>query len=424
MPSRPESSGIGPGAMIDGKFRVERVLGMGGMGLVVEATHLALQRRVALKFLRPNRSDAEAIERILREARAAARLRSVHVARVLDVARAVAPSPGAGLPYIVMEHLAGRVLAAIVRGNGPLPIADAAGFVLQACEAIAEAHAHGIVHRDLKPENLFLTTRVDGRPLIKVLDFGISKLTPLDGAAGEALALTRTADLIGSPSYMSPEQLRHARNVDARTDQWSLGVILFELLTGKLPFPASTIMELCSRVLESEPPPIASLRADVPPALAAAIARCLQKDPASRFASVADLAAVLEPFAAGAERGAAEHIRQIMAGAAPRGRVEPSGGDRFGATDVAWAETQFGISVRRRPRRWIAALVVAAIALVALASLVRHRLMDAPMRAASSEAEPAAPSAPVAPRAPGLAPHRPIVPGLTSAPDAADASSP
>jgi hypothetical protein len=391
---------IAPGTLIDGKYRVERVLGMGGMGLVVAAVHVALDRRVALKFLRASAGDtgdAASIERMLREARAVARLRSEHVARVIDVvSRAAHPSRAATTPpYIVMEYLQGEDLAARLRASGRLSVGDASAFVLQACEAIAEAHAGGIVHRDLKPANLFLTTRVDGQPLVKVLDFGISKLT--GPASAPALSLTRTADLIGTPLYMAPEQLRHARSVDPRTDQWSLGVILFELLTGVLPFPATSLMDLCARVLESDPPPVRSVRADVPAPLAEAIARCLRRDPAERFASVADLAAALEPFAAGAERGAAARIRAIAHGraatvldasgapasvpaatplGAPAALLAAIASDR---TDAAWGQTAAPTASRRLKRSARMALQagVALTLLVAAVLIVLARLRGA-----------------------------------------------
>jgi hypothetical protein len=394
----PGAPAIAPGALIDGKYRVERVLGMGGMGLVVAAVHVALDRRVALKFLRASAGDTgdvASIERMLREARAVARLRSEHVARVIDV---VSRPPGDATtpPYIVMEYLQGEDLAARLRASGRLSVGDASAFVLQACEAIAEAHAGGIVHRDLKPANLFLTTRVDGQPLVKVLDFGISKLT--GPASPAALSLTRTADLIGTPLYMAPEQLRHARSVDPRTDQWSLGVILFELLTGALPFPATSLMDLCARVLESDPPLVQSVRADVPAPLAEAVARCLRRDPAARFASVADLAAALEPFAVGAECGAAARIRAIAHGraatlvdpaaahvsvpgvpapGAPAAVLAAMGTER---TDAAWGQTA-GPAVTRRLKRTTrfalqAGVALALLAAAALILLARLRAAD------------------------------------------------
>ncbi len=298
------------------------------MGVVVAAKHLQLEQQVAIKFVLPHAvGDAEAMERFAREARAAVKLRSEHVARVLDVGTL----PG-GAPYMVMEYLAGRDLGDMIETTGPLSPTDAVDFVLQACEAIAEAHANGIVHRDLKPRNLFVTHAVDGKPLVKVLDFGISKQTAL-GSSQKELSLTRTASVMGSPNYMSPEQLRSSKSVDSRTDIWALGVILFEVLTTRVPFEAETVTQLTAMVLQDTPRPVNELRADVPRGLAAVIARCLEKDPAMRFATVADLAHALEPF--GSTRGVALRISQVT-GAAPArcrtlarrssGRVAVTGG--------------------------------------------------------------------------------------------------
>ncbi|MFS8068038.1 MAG: serine/threonine-protein kinase, partial [Byssovorax sp.] len=213
--------GNASGELIAGKYRVDRVLGAGGMGTVFAATHVVLGQRVAIKRMHPERIGRHnAGPRFLREARAAARLRSQHVARVIDVG--VLED---GAPFIVMEHLDGEDLAALVDRRGALPVAEAVEYVLQAAEAIAEAHAAGIVHRDLKPENLFLSFDLAGAPCIKVLDFGISKLL------GDELALTRAAVAVGTPLYMSPEQMVSSRDVDSRTDLWSLGVVLYELVT-------------------------------------------------------------------------------------------------------------------------------------------------------------------------------------------------
>ena len=209
---------VRPGDVLAGKYRVDRVLGVGGMGVVVAATHLQLQQRVALKFmLDAGLAQPTQVERFGREARAAVRLRSDHVARVLDVG-----TLETGSPYIVMEYLDGSDIGSVLEQRGAMPVDMAVDCVLQACDAVAEAHALGIVHRDLKPRNLFLTTRNDGRALVKVLDFGISKHT-----TGSDLSLTRTTEIMGSPSYMSPEQFRSAKLVDERTDIWALGAILY-----------------------------------------------------------------------------------------------------------------------------------------------------------------------------------------------------
>ncbi len=299
----PGTAPVREGDVLAGKYCVERVLGVGGMGVVVAARHVQLGQKVALKFLLPAAlTNAGVVARFDQEARAAARLRSQHVARTLDVG-----TMENGAPYIVMEHLEGCDLADLVQKRGPLRIDEAADYLLQICEAIAEAHGLGIIHRDLKPRNLFVTTGVDGRPLLKVLDFGISKVVAEEGSG--ALSLTRTTEVIGSPNYMPPEQLRSARMVDARSDIWSLGVVLFEMLTGTVPFDAETLPQLCSMVIQDPPRPLAQLRPEVPAGLVAIVERCLQKDPAWRFQNVAELAAALEPFVMAADSRTARIVR-------------------------------------------------------------------------------------------------------------------
>jgi serine/threonine protein kinase len=297
------------GQVLAGKFRIERVLGQGGMGVVVAATHLQLDERVALKFLLPDAlSNPEAVERFAREARAAVKIKSEHVARVSDVG-----TLESGSPYMVMEYLEGQDLAGFVHSTGAMAVPLAVEFVLQACEAIGEAHALGIVHRDLKPANLFVTRRVDGSPCIKVLDFGISKLTAPGGGAD--LGMTKTSTVMGSPLYMSPEQMSSTRNVDMRTDIWALGVILYEILTGRVPFEAETMPQLCGMILQDPPRPLRDLRPDLPDALQAVIFRCLEKSRERRFANVADLAAALAPFGAPSAQRSADRISRVLGAA-------------------------------------------------------------------------------------------------------------
>ena len=271
--------------LIDGKYRVEAVLGAGGMGVVVAASHVHLGTTVAIKTLRPEAAiQPEMARRFLREARAASRLRSNHVCRALDVGQM--PT---GEPYIVMEMLHGRDLASQVQAQGPLSVAEASAYVLQACEAVAEAHSLGMVHRDLKPANLMLTRRSDGSPHVKVLDFGIATSATGDIDGG----LTRSDVAMGSPGYMSPEQLRSAKSVDARSDIWSLGVTLYELVTGMVPFCGDSVSSIAIAVVTEEPAPLTG----VPAGFAAVVKRCLRKTASERFASIAELAAALAPFA-------------------------------------------------------------------------------------------------------------------------------
>ncbi|MFZ5896537.1 MAG: serine/threonine protein kinase [Myxococcota bacterium] len=293
-----------PDDVIAGRYRIVRVLGAGGMGVVVAARHQDLDTLVAIKMLRPEvLSNRDVVARFAAEAKAAVRIKSEHVARVTDVG--ALPD---GAPYMVMEYLEGSDLAALVEQSGPLPIEDAVDYVLQACEALTEAHCLGIVHRDLKPGNLFLTRRADGSEIVKVLDFGISKSA--DGA-GASASLTGTGAILGSPTYMSPEQLSSSKTVDRRTDIWALGVILHQIISGQLPFRADTLPELFMAIVQNQPPPLRSLRPDVPPGLAAVVLRCLEKDRTRRFENVGELAVALAPFAPPRSRICVERILRM-----------------------------------------------------------------------------------------------------------------
>lgn len=275
---------IALGDLVDAKYRVESVIGMGGAGVVVRARHDKLGRPVAIKFLRPELlGQPQLVHRFEREARAAARLESEHVVDVLDVGRL--PS---GEPYIVMELLEGSDLAAYLASRGRLELAEALELFREICEGIAEAHAAGVVHRDLKPQNVFLVHRRDGRRVVKVLDFGVSKV------AGDVhLALTGASELIGTPTYMAPEQLLASRDAGVAADVWALGILLYEMLVGQVPFQAGSLPELYVRILRAVPTPLAQLRPDVPPAVAAIVDQCLAKDLSQRIASVEALADAL-----------------------------------------------------------------------------------------------------------------------------------
>jgi eukaryotic-like serine/threonine-protein kinase len=279
-----------PGERIAGKYQIERVIGTGGVGMVVAARHLILGQTVALKFLLPGAAhDKNDVRRFEREAQSAVQLKNEHVCRVYDVGELED-----GSPFIVLEYLEGQDLAHVLRSSGPLPIVEAVGHLLQVCEAVAEAHSLGMVHRDLKPSNFFLTYRHDGLPLVKVLDFGIAKYKI--ELEQQDVSLTQTRALLGSPVYMSPEQVRSARSVDSRSDIWSLGVCLFELLTDTVPFGGETVTGVAAAVATDPVPPIARHRPDVPEGLAHVIERCLAKHPEDRYQSVADLAEALAPF--------------------------------------------------------------------------------------------------------------------------------
>ncbi len=301
------------GDVIAGKYRLDRVVGAGGMGMVFAATHMELDRLVAVKFVHSTYcQNPEVIARFVREARAVVRIESEHVAKVIDVGHTAGDTP-----YMVMEYLDGEDLSSLLK-FGPIAIPDAVDYVVQACAAMQEAHEMGIVHRDLKPANLFLTHRRDRTPLIKVLDFGISKLN--DPEPNQA-ALTNPAMLMGSPAYMSPEQLTNPREVDPRTDLWSLGVILFELLAGRPAFQAQSLPLLMTAIMQQQPDSLIQLRPDVPPGLASVVARCLEKSVSARFQAVSELVAALLPFAPRRSHWNIERIAKSVGGASVRGAM-------------------------------------------------------------------------------------------------------
>jgi hypothetical protein len=314
------------GDVVAGKYRIESVIGTGGMGVVLGAHDTSLGRRVAIKFLAPHKArNDDANARFVREARAAASIQSEHVVRVFEVG--TLPT---GASYIVMEHLAGGDLAQILGSRGALPIDEAVDYLLEACEAIGEAHNRGIVHRDLKPQNLFVTHTPDGSSCVKVLDFGISKAID-----EEAPSLTATDAVMGTPLYMSPEQVRSLKSVDIRSDVWALGAILFELVTASPIYEAASVTALCAMIAMDPPTPLRARRSDAPPELEAVILRCLHKDPNGRYADVAALAEALAPFASERGRASAARVVRVVRGgqAPPAGASSPNvGGDSHAPT--------------------------------------------------------------------------------------------
>jgi len=298
------------------------------MGTVYAAHHELLDQRVALKVLfEEEMRDEEATARFLREARSVARLQSEHVARVMDI-----DTLDTGVPFIVMEYLEGSDLGQILQHNHVFSTQAVVDYGLQALEAIAQAHAQGIIHRDIKPSNLFLATVPDGSRIIKVLDFGISKPT-----FEQTMTLTSSRAVLGSPAYMSPEQVRSPRTVDARTDIWSIGVVLYELLTTRMPFDGEQVGELFAAILEREPPSLRRSRPDVAEGLERVIAKCLAKKREDRYLDVAELAMALAPYATGGQVRSIDRITSTLVrgsrlSAAPRPygsgpRLPPSNGD-------------------------------------------------------------------------------------------------
>lgn len=295
------------GRVISGRFRVEHVIGIGSMGIVLAARHLELDERVALKFIRAEMQRVPGVlSRFAREAKAAASIKSEHIAQVFDVGTA----EGIG-PYIVMEYLEGRDLAAVLELEGRLSIRRAVHYAMQACEALAVAHSGGITHRDIKPENLFLTRQGD-LECVKLLDFGISKAALTGKVFDNELSSADNACLLGTPLYMSPEQIRATSELDHRTDIWSLGAVLYELITGHSAFVADSVRKVWTRILETTPTPLAAYCPELSPALQAVLDRCLEKDPARRFQTVAELADALLPFAPTRARLYAQRASSIL----------------------------------------------------------------------------------------------------------------
>jgi len=403
------------GSVLAGKYRVTRILGEGGMGIVVEAIHLQLDDRVAIKFLRSEALGSQQIvARFAREARAAIRIKSEHVARVIDVGVL-----DDGAPYMVMEYLEGRDLEAELARTGPLPLDYAVDLVLQACEALAEAHSLGIVHRDLKPANLFLTQRADGSALLKVLDFGISKTRSVDGRSADP-SLTQTSAMLGSPMYMAPEQMSSAANVDARTDVWALGTILFELLTGTPPFTGDTIEQLAVRISRGDHLRVESFRDDIPGDAIAVITRCLQTDAAQRFADLAEFSQALAPFGSSIAAMSIERIRRVVQGNRAELRSTPASSMRttprmtpresHTPDQVAMLPTQVQAPQSSSTRKLFVGIGLAAtVGVILFLSLRRDPQVSQPSQLAASESavaeapvastNPAPASAPVAPSA-------------------------
>jgi serine/threonine-protein kinase len=309
LPTLPREEDVKAGEILAGKYRVERVMGAGGMGVVVQVTHVENGGRFALKFLRPSVArDPSAAARFLREAKAGGRIDSPHVVTIVDVGELAS-----GSPFLVMEYLEGTSLDKRLVGGVRLPLTEACNLALQAAEGLAAAHAMGVVHRDIKPANLFLKVGPDGSEVLKIVDFGISKILDPDSPA--APHLTRTQTSIGSPLYMSPEQMRSARTADFRTDQWSLGVVLYRMATGHLPFDGRSLPRLCVQVLEASFIPVATRCPDLPAAFAAVVERCLGRLPGDRYTDIAALAEALVPFAGPDGSSRAERCRAILTAA-------------------------------------------------------------------------------------------------------------
>jgi len=293
------------GTILDGKFQIEQALASGAAGDVYEAIHLTLGSRVAVKVLRSGASSTSEVRRLrfLREARLAAGIQSEHVVRVFDFA-----AHENGPTYLVMELLQGETLANRIRRTGRLPIAEAVDYVVQAATPLAVLHESGVIHRDVKPSNLFLARDSDGKERIKLLDFGVAAfLFPI---GDQEISLTLNRAMLGTPRYMAPEQVRSSGLVDARADVWALGVTLYELLAGRPPFDAKSVLAVLKQIERKVPAPLRKQRAAVPPKLAAVVHGCLAKDRERRPANARALLEALEPL-----RETLAHLEEERAGA-------------------------------------------------------------------------------------------------------------
>lgn len=427
---------VKPGEVIGGKFRVERILGAGGMGVVVEARDIDLDDRVAIKLLLPAALERpDIVARFRREARAAVKIKSEHIARVIDVG-----SLDDGAPFIVMEYLEGYDLSKPLRNNGRLTIPVAVDYVLQACEALAEAHVLGIVHRDIKPPNLFLTLQADGSPCIKVLDFGISKViggldTP-DGVEVPEATLTQTSVVLGSPRYMAPEQISKPKSVDARADIWGIGTTFYRLVTGVAPYEGNTLPEIFAAILMTPegPPPIHQHVPTAPVELDAVIRRCMRVNPAERWANIGDLAAALAPFGTPAATWSATRIRGILDSAGimpsmppPSISVSssvslPSPASTSGASMANTLETSLsgnaGVPARSPAVYILGTLGVVALLLAGVAFFMKdaNHSNNVPTPAASATTPAPTTSAPPSVTVAEIASQAPVVPSASTSP--------
>ena len=409
------------GAVLANRYRVERVLGQGGMGVVVKAMHLQLRQPVAMKFLLPEvLGNPQIVQRFLREAQAAVRLKSEHVARVIDVG-----SLESGAPYMVLEYLDGSDLSNFSRGQ--LSIGGIVDLLLQACEALAEAHSLGIVHRDVKPANFFITRGADGAPMLKVLDFGISKTPVTDGGN-----LTATHGVMGTPAYMSPEQMRSSRDVDHRSDIWAMGVVLYELFQGAPPFASDTFSSMVIKVVTE---PLAPMTISLPGDLAAVAYRCLEKNPALRFQNVAELARALAPYAQTETQASisVQRTRSIVGLEVHRSAPEPRPAWRATPpstlSGAAGAETTPPTSGRRWPLLTglgvLAGAVVLTVAILSAGRSGDGAKLDG--RTPAARADIAVPPLPVAvtpAAAPSAAPPPAVAPSAAPPPAATPSAAP
>ena len=405
---------LSPGELVDGRYRIESYLGGGGMASVYRATHIVLEQPVAIKVVSAQIRELPGMaQRFLREARAATQLKSEHVARVSDVG--TMPD---GAPYMVMEYLDGRDLDAVVESSDELSVEDAVDYVLQACEALAEVHGLGIVHRDLKPANLFLTKGADGLACVKLIDFGISRTdSPL--SPREASSLTHPDTVMGSPRYMSPEQMESATKADSRSDIYGIGAVLYELLTKKAPHEGETFLDIYAAATLGPPVSPSAIRPAVPTELDEVILRCLEIDPAKRWVDAAELAFALAQFGPEGSLARADAIARILDAARTRGR-EATGTEEHVSDDEGSrvrrrvSPSAHALRMRRKRRSFIA---VAVLAFGGLAYGGRALYTEGHASGVATATATVAPTAPVAPT-------DTVTPTTTAAPTAARVLTP
>jgi eukaryotic-like serine/threonine-protein kinase len=334
-PSPPPESRATPYALAIGdvvaeRYRIESVLGAGGMGIVFKAQHLGLGTHVAIKVIRPDIAQNSSLwRRFSREARALAALHNQHVVRVHDAG--TLPS---GLRYLVMELLVGTDLRRTLQEGGPLPVTRAVDYVLQVCSALGDAHRLNIIHRDIKPENIFIARFRAGEPAVKLLDFGVARFLDDRGQ------LTVPGRGVGSPRYLSPEQVQTPNAIDQRSDLWGVGLLLYELLTGLSPFAGMNTAQICIAICQGPIPPIEALRRDLPTGLVQVLRRCLEIDSRRRFGSADELSAALEPFSSRhVELGGGGGGGGGASGSGPRGDPQKPAGKRgAGQVCAPWRE--------------------------------------------------------------------------------------
>jgi serine/threonine-protein kinase len=428
-----------PGTLFAGRYRIERLLGVGGMGSVLLARHEVIGQHVALKLLHPEAaSSPAAVERFVKEARAASKIEGQHVVHIYDVG--TDDGTPKGRPYLCMEYLRGKDLGQVFDTQGPLPAYEVCSALLDASIALAQAHSVGIVHRDLKPSNLFYAEQPAGKAVLKVLDFGIAKM---DDGLGSVHA-TSTGMIMGTPSYMAPEQMRSSKMVDARADIWALGVIAYELLTGRLPYQGDSLGDILFAVVEKPPPWPHQLRPELGAELSGVVMKCLQRDPDKRFATVTELSDALEPFATASRVGTAAALRLSISGerlTSPAFDLENAKTEQLTASPKTVSEwvTESHLGPKRNLRLLggvAALLLLGGVALGVTHALsggaVRNESTGTGARPAASQATPAqessataepavtVPSAPAVPAVPQAA----ITATKAAADPAADAAAP